>query len=170
MALDAQQMNESFVMADAESNSGAGAEAEADAGGFEIANASSEHFSTTSVDMSVGETENRTETEAAADAGTSVAVAETEVRSSAGGAAPPSQSQLQPARPLAPKVSSPIPTMENTIFEPFHQTFVQMNASAVRLMEEEYFYMPQHLQQQYWQMRIREVCVGFTYNNFLYSV
>ena len=39
------------------------------------------------------------------------------------------------------------------------QTVEPLDPAAVRLLDEEYFYMPQHLQQQYWQMRLREVRV-----------
>ena len=48
----------------------------------------------------------------------------------------------------------PLMTMvQQTAFEPVEP----LNSAAVRLLDEEYFYMPQHLQQQYWQMRLREV-------------
>ena len=66
-------------------------------------------------------------------------------------APPESTSTAIAHQPLADGL--PITVVQQTVSEPVEP----LNPAAVRLLDEEYFYMPQHLQQQYWQMRLREV-------------
>ena len=127
MAVDS-QMNESFVMVDADPSSAADGFVRDDHPG-ESLNLS------TSVEM----------------AGSEIASQLTLAETRSACAPPESTSTAIARQPLANGL--PMTVVQQTASEPVEP----LNPAAVRLLDEEYFYMPQHLQQQYWQMRLREV-------------